>query len=275
MNMKVIKGNFSDKNKMPGKNQKASVIYDEDGNYSLMLLDLIKPYMNVDPAGEELEEMVQLGMFAWNLSISKSLGVPGHNEISKSAIAKAGFDKEQVEIVKKIRRDKQNKFPEHTAFIESYELQEDTDKRMKVMVSCIPLMDMIDLMGEMDIDDDDFDDDDFDSLDDDSQYEEGILNRSAFSLTHKPAFIEWAKKAEFSFKPQENSIFLFEEKESEQQANAWLKKNFKKLMLPELEDVTVDEKKWPKLTYKVFCEFFGIQYYDMIFDTEEMPVTKY
>lgn len=273
--MKVIKGNFSEKDKTPKKNHKVPIIYEEDGNYSVMLLDLIKPYMEANPTADELEEKVQLGVLAWNLSISKSLGVPDYNDILKSAVAEAGFDKEQVEIVKKIAKDKQKKFSGHNNFIESYEMKEDADNRMKVMVTCLPLLDM--MKEEMDIDDEDFDDDDFDDddLPENDQYEEGIVDRSAFSISHKSAFVEWAKKANNILNPTGSIIYLIDEKESEQEADDWLKKNFQKLMIDELAEVTDDKRKWPKLNYKVFCEFFEVQFHEMIWDTEEKPVKKY
>ena len=282
--MKVIKGNFSEHNKKKGssvqkKNHDIPVIHDEDGNYSNMLLDLIKPYMDEDPPAEEAEEMIQIGMLAWNLSISKSLGIPGHNEILKSAVAEAGFGKKQVEQVKKMEKDKLMKFPEHTKFIENYVLEEDSDNRMKVTLTCIPLADM--MMEVIGLDEDDFDDEAFDADDflfddmDDSQYEEGMVDRSAFSLKHKPAFIEWAKKTNNILNPTDSVIYLIQEKGSEEEAINWLKKNFKKFMNDELAEITNDKKKWPKLTYKAFCDFFETQFYPMIWDTVEEPINKY
>ena len=282
--MKVIKGNFSDHNRkkksaVPKKNQDIPVIQDEDGNYSTMLLDLIKPYMDADPSVDEAEEMIQMGILAWNLSISQSLGIPGHNENLKSAVVEAGFGKKQVEQVKKMEKDKLVKFPEHTKFIKSYVLEDDSDNRMKVTLTCIPLGDM--LMEVMDFDEDDFDDEEFDDDDfpfddtDDSQYEEGMVDRSAFSLKHKPAYIDWAKKTNDILDPTNNVIYLIEEKVSEAEAFDWLKKNFKKFMNEELEEVTDDKKKWPKLTYKVFCDFFEAQFHSMIWDTVEEPLNKY
>ena len=71
--MKIIKGNFSDQNKkqknsLKKKNPDIPVITDEDENYSVMLLDLIKPYMDANPTADELEEKLQLGIMAWNLA---------------------------------------------------------------------------------------------------------------------------------------------------------------------------------------------------------------
>ena len=278
--MKVIKGNFSDQNKkqknsLEKKNEDISIISDEDGNYSVMLIDLIKPYMNANPTADDLEEKLELGIIAWNLAIQKPLGISGYNDSLKSAVAEAGLNKKQVEMVKKMEKDKQTKYPEHNSFIKDYELKEDTDNRMQVMVNCLPLMD---IMAEgMDFDDDDFDDDDFDDDDllENDQYEEGIVDRSAFSLNYKPAFIEWAKKVNNVHKPGESVIYLIDEKDSEQEANDWLKKNFQKIMSDELATVTEDKRKWPKLNYKVFCDFFEVQYHQMIWDTEERPVKKY
>ncbi|MEO6844209.1 MAG: hypothetical protein ABI184_03490, partial [Ginsengibacter sp.] len=244
--MKVIKGNFSDQNKkqknsLEKKNEDIPIISDEDGNYSVMLIDLIKCYMDANPTADDLEEKLQLGILAWNLAIQKPLGIEGYNDSLKSAVAEAGLNKKQVELIKKMEKDKQTKYPEHNSFIKDYELKEDTDNRMKVMVNCLPLMDM---MSEgLDLDDDDFDDDD---LLENDQYEEGIVDRSAFSLNYKSAFKEWAKKANINIKPTVNVIYLVDEKDSEQEANDWLKKNFQKIMSDELAAVTDNKRKWPK-----------------------------
>ena len=280
--MKVIKGNFSDQNKkkksaIQKNKEDIPVIYDEEDNYSHMLLDLIKPYMDDNHGEDELEETIQLGIIAWNLSISKSLGIPEHNESLKAAIAEAGFGKRQVEVAKKMEKDKLKKFPEYTTFIEDYEVEVDSENRIKLTVTCISLMDM--MMEEMGIDEDDdeeYDDDDFPFDDmDDIQYEEGIVDRSAFSLKHKSAFIEWAKKTNKNPELTGNVIYLIEEKESEEEANKWLKKNFKKLMEGELTEVTNDKRKWPKLTYTLFCDFFEVQFHSMIWDTVEESLDKY
>lgn len=283
--MKIIKGNFSDQNKKKKnspekKNPDIPVITDEDGNYSVMLIDLIKPYMDTNPTADELEETLQLGIVAWNLAIPKSLGIPGYHDSLKSVIAEAGFNKKQTELIKKMEKDKQKKYPEHTIFIKDYELKEDSNGLMKVMLNCVPLMDM--MTEDMDFDDEEFDDEDLDDedFDDDDllendQYEEGIVNRSAFLVSHKPAFIEWAKKESGVVESGKSVIYLVDENDSEQEVNDWLKKNFQKIMTDELAEITEDKRKWPKLNYKVFCDFFEVQYHPMVWDTEEKPLEKY
>ena len=154
-------------------------------------------------------------------------------------------------------------------------MKEDTDSRMKVVVTCLPLMDMME--EGMDFDDEDFDDEDFDDDDliENDQYEEGIVNRSALLISHKPAFIEWATKESGIVESGESVIYLIDEKDSEQEVNDWLKKNFQKIMTDELAEVKDDKRKWPKLNYKVFCDFFEVQYHPMVWDTEEKPLGKY
>ena len=277
--MKIIKGNFSDQNKkkknsLEKKNPDTPVFSEEGENYSVMLLDLIKPYMDANPTADELEETLQLGIVAWNLAIPKSLGIPGYDDSLKAAAEKKGFNKKQVDLIKKMEKDKQKKYAEHSGFIQNYELKEDTDGRMKVMLTCLPLMD---IMEAMDFDDEDFDDEDFDDedFDDDDQYEEGIVNRSAFLVSHKPAFIEWAKKESGIVESGKSVIYLVDENDSEQEVNDWLKKNFQKIMTDELAEITEDKRKWPKLNYKVFFDFFEVQYHPMVWDTEEKPLEKY
>jgi hypothetical protein len=277
--MKVIKGNFSGHNKEKESsgqktNEEIPFIYDEDGNYSTMLLDLIKPYMDADPSVNEAEDMIQMGILAWNLSISQSLGIPEHNEILKSAIEEVGLGKKQVELVRKMEKDKLKKYPDYTKFIENYVIEDDSDNRMKVTLTCTPLADII--MKEIGMEEDEFDEEDFDPDDrDNAQYAEGIVERSAFSLKQKPAFREWAKKLNIILPPTDSVIYLIQELGSGEEPFDWLKKNFKKFMNEELSEVTNDKKKWPKLTYNVFCNFFEAQFHSMIWDTEEEPINKY
>jgi len=68
--MKIIKGNFSEKNKVTenknqeSKNQFLNPLEEIEVSYSAMLIDLIRPYMEPEPDVFELEDKVQLGIVA-------------------------------------------------------------------------------------------------------------------------------------------------------------------------------------------------------------------
>ena len=55
----------------------------------------------------------------------------------------------------------------------------------------------------------------------------------------------------------------------------WIKRNFDKIFINELNDWFTDEDKWPKTrTYKMFSEWFKLEICSMILDLEDYPVTK-
>ena len=282
--MKIIKGNFSDQNKKQKnpaqkKDQDIPIIQSGEEKYSGMLLDLIQPYMEAHPAPIEFERKVQLGSIAWNLASSTELNIPGYKDILKSAAKEAGLDKKQIDIIKKMAVDKQKKFPGQNLFIQNYNFEEDTDKELRVKVNCISFIDMMNETLDNDDDDfdySDFDEDYFDEADYGYEYEEGALDRTAISVNYKPALIEWAKKINIVVSGSGgNVIYLIDETETEKETYDWLKKNFQMIMEDELEDITTKKRKWPKLSYEVFCDFFDVKFHSMIWDFERRPIKKY
>jgi hypothetical protein len=268
--MKVIKGNFSEKNKTAGNKKQQQVhLKDESSNYSTMLLDLIGPFLGENPEQDELERMLMLAIIAWNMSVSKSLGVANSNVIFDSIMKQEGLHKEEIEIVKKIVNEKQKKYREDNRLIQDFELRDERGDGQNLLVTGSSINE---LMEEEDTDES-FDDETIDEL----QFEQGMVNRSAISLKYKPAFLEWLKQNDDFYDPLEsrdNTIYLIEEKDSGRDASRWLKKNFAQIMNNEFEDATFDEKKWPARTYKVFCNLFEIQFHGIVMDLEDVPVIK-
>ncbi|HEY5463098.1 MAG TPA: hypothetical protein VIJ95_07575 [Hanamia sp.] len=198
------------------------------------------------------------------MALSESLGVPGFKQLLNTVISESGYSKKEIEIVKKIMKAKQQRYAEYNNFIEKYELKEGKNGEMNVVVTNKAVLD---LMSDEGIDETD-----------DVQVEPGLVNRSAISLKYKPAFVEWLNRNNDSFtglfELEDSTIYLIEENDSHKEVSQWLKKNFERIMINELEDITFDEKKWPPRTYKVFCDLFEIRFHDMVMDTEYEPVNK-
>ena len=272
--MKIIKGDFSGKNKaltiskQKPEQQIQETILNKEIPYSAMLLDLIKPYVEPTPYPDDLQKMLQAGIVAWNMAVSKSIGVPRFKQMFDATIKTAEISETEVDIVKQIMKAKHQYYDEHRNFIEDYKLEE--DEKGVIHVSVVSKS-MFDFMNEIEMEDDD----DIEAL----QYEEGFVNRNALLVKPKPAFWGWFKKSDNDFMapelPVEHTIYLISEKDSDKETVKWLKKNFDKIFINELESWITVEKYWPtNRNYKMFCEFFDIEFHSMVMDMEKEPVIK-
>jgi hypothetical protein len=109
-------------------------------------------------------------------------------------------------------------------------------------------------------------------------FEPGYINRNAFIIKPRQPFIDWLKKIDgnslFPHQIDEN-IYLIKEKDSSEDAEKWLLKNFEKFFEMELEAWLSNEKLWPSnRNYKMFREWFDVFHHSMIYDLEDFPVGK-
>jgi hypothetical protein len=66
-----------------------------------------------------------------------------------------------------------------------------------------------------------------------------------------------------------------QEIDTQKQLNAYLKKNFDKIFINELDTWLTDEDDYPeKRTYKMFTDFFEVVFHNMVLDLEKEPVIK-
>jgi hypothetical protein len=271
--MKLIKGDFSEKNKGTRftkpklEKQGHKIMINERDSYSTMLLDLLKPYMAEIPHQDELEEMMGLGIVGWNMAVSKGTGFPGFRQLLGSTLSSIEFSKKDTDLVKKIIDTKLKKYAEHMNFIENYEVFQD-DKGM-IHVSVLTKT-VGDLIRDIEMENEELED---------FQYEEGLINRNALLVRPKPAFWNWFKLNVNDFEmpvfPLENTVYLIGEKDTDKETTGWLKKNFDKIFINELEGWITDENYWPKnRNYKMFTDFFEVEYHSMVMDLEKEPVIK-
>lgn len=105
------------------------------------------------------------------------------------------------------------------------------------------------------------------------------IDRNAILVRPKKLFYDWVNKMFKKDKPisesDENNIYLIREMESNEEIRRWVKKNFDKIFVNELNDWCTDESGWPtNRTYKMFCDWFDVEVHSMVLDLEEFPVTK-
>ena len=104
------------------------------------------------------------------------------------------------------------------------------------------------------------------------------VNRNAFVVKSKQPLFDWIN----SIDPEnpvhmelEGTVYLIKEKDSNEQIEKWLQRNFDNIFQNELNNWYVDEKLWPpKRTYKLFKEWFTVEIHSMILDLEEEAIIK-
>jgi len=105
------------------------------------------------------------------------------------------------------------------------------------------------------------------------------IDRNAILVRPKKPYYDWTQQVfidiDGATEMEEHNIYLVREMDNNEDVKKWIKKNFDKLFVNELNDWDTDESDWPApRTYKMFCEWFDIEIHSMILDLEESPVTK-
>lgn len=104
------------------------------------------------------------------------------------------------------------------------------------------------------------------------------INRNAIVVKPKKPFFDWLNhlfpEDPMHEKPETN-IYLIKEKNSNEEIERWISRNFDQLFQNELNDWHTDERAWPqKRTYKLFKEWFDFEIHSMVLDLEETEITK-
>lgn len=273
--MKSIKGGFWDK---AGKDtKKPNVVLSRPGGerkYSDMLLDLMKPYLGEKPHPDDIEYVLELGIIAWNMAITTiSMGLSLPNPFIDRTLDEANLTGKDKTMVYEMIKQKNEKYPLATDIIQEYELADDGMGMHNLTLHAQPLDNFLQNMdmGE--------EEDDAAALMDDLQYEEGLVNRSALLVQPTLAFWNLLQQYDATFKipqpPIEATVYLIPEFFSPMELERWLKKNFDKIFVHELEEWTYNDDAWPaKRTYKLFKEYFTVAGHETVMDLEAEPVLK-
>ncbi|MCB0482319.1 MAG: hypothetical protein KDC83_12885 [Flavobacteriales bacterium] len=104
------------------------------------------------------------------------------------------------------------------------------------------------------------------------------INRNAIVVKAKKPFFDWINYLYPDspiFEKEEDNIYLIREKDSNQEIENWLKRNFDQIFQNELNDWHTLEIDWPqKRTFKIFKEWFEYEINSMVLDLEDMEITK-
>jgi hypothetical protein len=108
------------------------------------------------------------------------------------------------------------------------------------------------------------------------------LNRSVAIIKPKQPFVDWANSvvdedeqysiSDFS---TDCSVILLPVVDSDEDAETLIKDMFQDLFELELSSWIVIDEMWPEnITYKMFMEWFGIEFHSMVFDSLKDDIEK-
>lgn len=235
--------------------------------YSAMLLDLIRPYHSALPDIEDMEELLELATIAWNMANMKKIIPHAYTVMLRETKKDFGEDKKSIQLLEKLIKEKTNKYGQHEMFIHQADVNI-TPKGQFFVTATAKSIDSF-------LEDSFMNEEEQDKL----NYMPGFVNRNAFTVLPKKPFLDWLKNVEgnslFPLETIDNNIYLIEEKDSNEEIEVWLKKNFDIVFRKELEVWFAAEKLWPKnRTYQMFRDWFDISYQSMVYDLEDYPLNK-
>uniref|UniRef100_UPI00404B070A hypothetical protein n=1 Tax=Flavobacterium sp. TaxID=239 RepID=UPI00404B070A len=130
-----------------------------------------------------------------------------------------------------------------------------------------------------DIEEDDFFDDDFfddDFFDDDNDHEEGYLNRHILVVKPKQPFYDWANEIRQNHQKMDKTMFRTYLISEDINPNDWLKKNYKRIIEIECFEMTDFLEEVPKkVSFKMFQEWFTVEFSESIYDFEADKIEKF
>lgn len=96
-----------------------------------------------------------------------------------------------------------------------------------------------------------------------------IINRNAYLVKAKQPFIDWCNQ--FTDEPytemEEGHVYLGDDTTTQDEMQAWLRKNFHTIFTNELQDWNESGDSWPpNRTYELFSEWFTTEFHSLIFD---------
>jgi hypothetical protein len=257
-----------------GKDVKPS----KETNYSALLRDFMTPFVNDFPDEMTNEDRIGFAMNGWNLGFMSELM---SKDEFKKMLSVASFPKHEYSILKGMIELKKKKYAEYDKFIDDFDFEEKngeliitvTTKEKEDFFSEI-ITKEFDILSDLY---DEFDDDIYDDFDDDVEdYNEGFINRQALILKPQQPLIDWVNSLyPGRYKDSDFVTNLYLVDASIKNIDQWLKRHFKRFFCLELNEWHTLERDWPqKLTYKMFCQWFSIDYSRMIYDLESEPVSK-
>lgn len=110
-----------------------------------------------------------------------------------------------------------------------------------------------------------------------------MVNRAAILLRYKQPAVRWIKEADpnpgetpisLQNVNQERTVYLISVEDADTPADLqrWVKKNYVALMENELAGWYSDAALWPKVTWKLFQNWFTVECHTVLVDTVGTPI---
>lgn len=230
-------------------------------NYATLLKEFIKPFEQDLPDEFSLEDVYYFALNAWNFGNMSSILPP--KEYKKLLASSSAQDDESDLLIKLVNR-KITKFNEHNLFIGDFELNE-IDEHLELSVSIEEQEEYLEKMLSEE-----------DPFQMENHFEEGYINRSAIIIKPKSPFFDWINKlgpGDPIYESSESNIYLVREEIDD--LKGFLKRNYNKFFVFELEEEILEKKNWPQnRNFKMFNQWFDVEFSSMIYDLENSPVYK-
>jgi len=248
------------KNKVINLFSKPQIIQNKGVKYSSLLEQFIEPFMKDFADVEYHEDIIQFAIDAWNFGNMKLILPLGGGD---QAINELKGQDVNIDLLKRMIDYKISHFKEYTNFIKDFELKETSGDPILSVITQVQ-EDFLDIMLE-NLEDDNSQDD----------FEENYINRSAIIIKPLQPFLDWCSNLYPNDKEEMKDTKTYLISEDIEDINAWLKKNFDKIFIFELETWHSKKKEWPqKRNYKMFQEWFQVDISIMVYDFEMKPVSK-
>ncbi len=230
-------------------------------NYATLLKEFIKPYEQDLPGEFSQEDVYYFALNAWNFGNMSDVLPP--KEYKKILASSSAQDDESDLLIKLVNR-KVTKFKEHNLFIGDFEINE-IDGHLELSVSIEEKEEYLEKMMSVE-----------DPFQMENNFEEGYINRYAIIIKPKSPFFDWINKVEPEdpiFESSESNIYLVSEEIDD--LKGWLKRNYNKFFMFELENEILEKKNWPQnRNFKMFNQWFDVEISTMIYDLENNPIYK-
>lgn len=240
------------------------LVQNKGEKYSVLLEQFIAPFVNEFEDIEDMEDIFEFAINAWNFGNMKTLLPKGGSDEAINFIKEE--EEINVDLLIRMADYKVKKFKKHTHFIIDFELQETIgDPVLSVITQ--PEDAFLETMF-----------DNFDNMEgvfSEEEFEENYINRIAIILKPLQPFIDWCSNLypdEIDYMKETNTYLISDDFEN---VEDWLKKKFDKLFMLELENWHSNKKEWPqRRNYKMFKQWFQVEISTMIYDLEKEPISK-
>lgn len=231
--------------------------------YSKLLEEFMGKFAHELDAFENIEDMFQFAVDAWNFGNFKVL-MP-EMEV-KEIISLNPVEKKYASLLERMIGSKVINYNAHTDFIQDFDVNiNGSEVVLKVLIQ--ESDDYLKSMVEQH-------DEEFSE----GNYTDNFIHRKAIVLTPARPFLDWVNQLEEDDEDKideidDSNIYLVSDDIDD--VEAWLKKKFDRFFQIELEEWYTDKKVWPQgRTYKMFKQWFEVRISTMVYDMEKIPVFK-